>query len=238
MVSIVTFDGKEKELLPLKSIMKDVAAIVSDDYWSFNFFTSLKEFNEYIEGQPLIDIGCYDIAIDGAMESLHAFRSVYDSSLLVLIVDADISPLVYLKPGIRPDSLLMRPLSGRPVREALHELFSLHSNEIDKNDGTKSYVIDSRDGKTSIPYSSIYYIEAREKKVFIRTLNDEYGFYDTIERIQESLPDSFSRCHRSFIVNKDKIEKVLLSQNLLELVDGFDVPLSRSFKPDFKNYGK
>lgn len=238
MVSVVTLDGSKNEIKPLEAIMRDIAAFVSDDEWDFTFCSSVSEFQRIIDGQPLIDIGCYDVALNGAMESLFAFRNQYDSSLLILIADASISPITYLKPGIRPDSLLMRPLSKVTVRELINEVFSTLTNEIDKADGSKSYVIDSKDGKTSIPYKNIYYIEAREKKIFIRTLNDEFGFYETIEKIQEDLPENFERCHRSFIVNKDKIRKIMLSQNLMELEDGFEVPLSRSFKPMFKNYGK
>lgn len=238
MVSVVTFDGNKNEIKPLQAIMRDIAAHVSEDDWNFTFCSSVDEFQKVIDEQPLIDIGCYDVAVNGAIESLYAFRNQYDSSLLILIADANMSPITYLRPGIRPDSLLMRPLSKMTVRELINEVFSTYASEIDKADASKFYIIDSKDGKTAIPYKNIYYIEAREKKIFIRTLNNEFGFYETIEKIQENLPENFERCHRSFIVNKDKIRKIMLSQNLMELDDGFEVPLSRSFKPVFKNYGK
>lgn len=238
MVSVVTLDGQKNEIKPLESIMRDLAAYTSDDEWHFTFCDSLPEFEKLIEGQPLVDIGCFDVAINNSLKSLLAFRNRYDSSLLVLIADAGVSPMTYLKPGVRPDSLIMRPLRDGNVSALLREVFESLNQNIDKSDGEKSYVIDSRDGRTSIPYKNIFYIEAREKKIFIRTLNDEYGFYETIENIQDELPDNFERCHRSFIVNKDKIARIMLSQSMMELEDGFVVPLSRSFKPVFKNYGK
>jgi DNA-binding LytR/AlgR family response regulator len=67
---------------------------------------------------------------------------------------------------------------------------------------------------------------------------EAYGFYGTIDKLVDNLPSNFIRCHRGFIVNKYKIEKVILSQNIIYLEDGFDVPLSRSYKSLFKGMKK
>lgn len=238
MVSLVSVDGKKNEIKPLESVMRNISAYLSEDKWDFKFFGTSDEFKDYMNLQPLVDIGCVDVALNESMELLYSFRRQYDSSLLILIADPTISPMAYLKPGIRPDSLLMRPLSKEMVKEALSEVFASYLSTIVSEDNEKSYVVDGKEGKISIPYSNIFYFEAREKKIFIRTLNDEFGFYETIEKIQEELPDSFARCHRSYIINKDKISKVMLSQSLIEMESGFVVPLSRSYKPDFKNFGK
>ena len=37
-------------------------------------------------------------------------------------------------------------------------------------------------------------------------------------------------------MNKNKIEKVFLSQNRLVLEEDFEIPLSRSYKPALKEY--
>ena len=67
---------------------------------------------------------------------------------------------------------------------------------------------------------------------------EEYGFYLTMDRLAEELPEQFLRCHRSFIVNSRKIRKIMLSQNLIGLEDGFDIPLSRSYKAVLKGFGR
>lgn len=84
----------------------------------------------------------------------------------------------------------------------------------------------------------IYYIEAREKKIFIRTKQEEYGFYDTIENMEKKLPENFLRCHRSYIVNMSKVTAVKLSQSLIEIQNELQVPLSRSYKKTVKEYNK
>ena len=70
--------------------------------------------------------------------------------------------------------------------------------------------------------------------MFVNTGNQEYAVYDTIDNLQERLPEGFLRCHRSFIVAKSKIENVYLSKNYIALEDGMTVPLSRSYKEVLK----
>lgn len=238
MISMVSLDSKTKEIKPLEACVRDVAAVLTDDKWNISIFDNLDEFDKYVSERPLVDLSCFDVTPDGAVDSLMDFRKNYDQAFLMLIADPTVSPLVYLKPGIRPDSLMMRPLTKDTVKGTLKDFISSYVSSQEDTGSVKSFVIDSKEGKIAIPYNDIYYFEAREKKIFIRTMNDEYGFYETIENLEETIPDAFMRCHRSFIVNSAKIRKIMLSQNIMELSDGFDVPLSRSYKPLFKSFGK
>ena len=94
--------------------------------------------------------------------------------------------------------------------------------------------MENREGATAIPYSQIYYIEVRERKIFIRLKNKEYSKYDSMEHILEQLPDQFVRCHRSYAFNMQHLERVRLSENAVYLEHGLIVPLSRSYKPAVK----
>ncbi len=95
-------------------------------------------------------------------------------------------------------------------------------------------VLENREGRTVIPFRQIYYIEVRERKVFIRIRNKEYSRYDSLEHMLEGLPDYFIRCHRSFVFNRQHLERVRLSENAVYLEHGIMVPLSRSYKPAVK----
>ena len=75
-----------------------------------------------------------------------------------------------------------------------------------------------------------------EKKVFLNTGDMEYPFYDTLDQLEERLTGRFLRCHRSYLVNRNKISKVYLSQNILTLEGGEEIPLSRSYKPAVKQF--
>ena len=99
-------------------------------------------------------------------------------------------------------------------------------------------VIEDREGKISVPYSKIYYLEVREKKIFVRLKDKEYSKYGTLENVLKELSDDFIRCHRSFAVNKHYIDRVKLSENAIYLEHNIMVPLSRSYKAELKEYMK
>lgn len=66
----------------------------------------------------------------------------------------------------------------------------------------------------------------------------EYGFYQTLEQMEKELPDNFKRCHRSYIVNMDKVDKVRFSEGIIELFSGDTVLLSKSLKKSIREYQK
>ena len=64
----------------------------------------------------------------------------------------------------------------------------------------------------------------------------EYGFYSTIEQLQEELGEQFIRCHRGFLVNQKKVERVVFAKNLIVLTDGYEIPVSRTYKSILKEF--
>lgn len=156
----------------------------------------------------------------------------------MVVADGSISPMVYLRPGIMPSSLLLKPVSRENLVMVVNEMMDAFTEKFDSKDVPESFVIETREGKQYIPLNQIYYVEAREKKIFIRTKQEEYGFYDTIENMEKKLPENFLRCHRSYIVNMSKVTAVKVSQSLIEVQDNLQVPLSRSYKRAVKEYSR
>lgn len=229
MISILTLHEKETEKKQLAEVYSDLAAKLSDDYWDMHFVGTVKDCSDYLQSEPVLDFLCMDICVKDCMELLSQIRKNYKESPLVLITDLSIPPTYYLKPRIRPDMILVKPLERENIEKNLEEFFYDRLSQMeDEEQNSSSFVVETRDGKTFIPFRQIYYFEAREKKIFLRTLHEEYGFYGTIEELAEELPDVFLRTHRSFIVNKAMAET--LKGNYLSLHQGFSIPVSRSFK--------
>ena len=173
-----------------------------------------------------------------SVPSLEKIRRDYRQSYLMVVADGSISPMVYLRPGIMPSSLLLKPVSRENLVMVVNEMMDAFTEKFDSKDVPESFVIETREGKQYIPLNQIYYVEAREKKIFIRTKQEEYGFYDTIENMEKKLPENFLRCHRSYIVNMSKVTAVKVSQSLIEVQDNLQVPLSRSYKRAVKEYSR
>ena len=83
-------------------------------------------------------------------------------------------------------------------------------------------------------HSAIRFFESRDKKIYVNTGNREYAFYDTLDELEQRLPESFARCHRSFIVAKSHIKNIMISRSMIVLDDDSVIPLSRSYKRVFK----
>jgi DNA-binding LytR/AlgR family response regulator len=143
----------------------------------------------------------------------------------------------YLRPSILPTALLLRPFSRPQCEQVLSELIGSYCSRFKSREDEEVFLIETREGNQRVPLSQISYVEAREKKIFICTRSESFGFYDTVDHMLETLPDNFLRCHRSFIVNMDKVKKVHLSDNMIELDTGETVPLSRSCKKAVREYG-
>lgn len=237
MVSMAAYDEERAELDELKAVTKELAARLSEDTWRIEQMSSLKQLRAWLEETPLLDMLLYDVTRLGALDYLRQIRKSYRRAGLLILADRDTSPMTYLKPDIHADSLLLRPWSKEQVLEVLEE-FIREYLETSRGMEEQFYVIDTKEGSTRIPYDRIYYFEAREKKVYVCAGKEEFGFYYTIDKLTEELPEQFIRCHRGFVVNSLKIRKIMLSQNIICLADGFEVPLSRSYKADLKEFGR
>ncbi|MDO4513558.1 MAG: LytTR family DNA-binding domain-containing protein [Lachnospiraceae bacterium] len=234
MVSMLSYNSREKELSRIKNQIMDLAAVLTEDEWKVFHTESLQKAMEYASKEPLIHLACCDVTTAGSLTALEDIRKKHMDMLLMLIADNTISPMEYVKPEILASSLLLRPFSDGEFREKCKDLILRYISLL-KEDSKDAFVVESKEGQTRIPYEQIYYIEAREKKLFLRLENKEVAFYDTLENLLQVLPANFLRCHRSFVVNKYYIEKVQLSQSMIWLSHGISVPLSRSCKPEFKD---
>lgn len=232
MIHTLTYDQNREELQRIVRTFQELAPYLTEDKWSNKSYLAMESLLKFISSNPLIDMCCYDVGDAENLDNLLDFRADYEEMLLLIIARADISPTKYLRPGVRADALLLSPFGDGNIKETLTEMIEVYQNK--HQDLSRVFQIKDSYGKVNLPYNQIYYFEAKEKKVFARTLNEEYGFYETIENMEMQLPDCFSRSHRSFIVNTSKCKEIRLSKSEIELADGFVVPLSRTYKAEFK----
>lgn len=238
MITFLSVASKKEENDLMKEAVREQAALRTDEMWKFHMFEQIPKAEEFLAEVPLLDIISWDVTMKDSVPSLEKIRRDYRQSYLMVVADGSISPMVYLRPGIMPSSLLLKPVSRENLVMVVNEMMDAFTEKFDSKDVPESFVIETREGKRYIPLNQIYYVEAREKKIFIRTKQEEYGFYDTIENMEKKLPENFLRCHRSYIVNMSKVTAVKVSQSLIEVQDNLQVPLSRSYKRAVKEYSR
>lgn len=78
----------------------------------------------------------------------------------------------------------------------------------------------------------ILYLESSLRQLRLVTERETYTFYANLEEVQKQLGDGFLRCHKSFLVNLDKVERFSKERIILE--NGAVVPVSRSYAKDVR----
>lgn len=237
MFFTVACDKNSREVALIRSEMSDGVAHYSDEKLEFNGFLSDKDFFQKLRKIERLDAAVIEVASDNDADIAKKVRNVQERAGIMIIADTKVSPMRYMTPAINASSLLLRPYMRKDAERTFDEfcryLFRSREDNVEE-----CYVLENQDGKTLLPYNQIYYFEAREKKIYIRTLSKEYRRYETMDRLTEILPDSFRRCHRSYVVNMNLIERIKLSENMIYMRDGIEVPLSRSYKQEIKEYLK
>ena len=66
---------------------------------------------------------------------------------------------------------------------------------------------------TVINLDSVQYIQKDGMKLIFYTQNREYKIYSSFNQISKSLPENFVRCHKSYIININKVINIQTSSN-------------------------
>lgn len=237
MITSLTLLKKKGEYEPLLHTVRRFAAVYTDEAWSYPFFQSISEIERFLDTEPVVDLISWDVTIDGALALLEKMRSQYQKAYLMIIADMSISPMQYLKPGISPEALLLKPVNSDDMEKVVRALFEVFIKRMDQ-DQADTFLVETREGKQYIPMEQIDYFESKEKKVFVRVKSCEYGFYDTLDTLEKRLPSGFIRCHRSYIVNMKRARGMISAESIIRMADGAQVPFSRSYKNVLKEYFK
>ena len=83
-----------------------------------------------------------------------------------------------------------------------------------------------------IKLSNILFFESMSDYVKIITKEKTYVVLQTMTKLQKTLPNIFIRCHRSYIINLEKVDA--LDDRVLEM-EGHAIPVSRSYYNEIKN---
>lgn len=236
MITLVICNSDKGELSEMEQYSHYLAAHLSDEEWKFHMLTSGGELEKFVEQEPTYDIVCIDLAIEGGIELATKLRKMNNHAYIILVANLQISPMQYIRPDIMAGSLLIRVYTKEQLKEVFYQAFHQYISEFSSDDEKEDmYVIESREGRRLIPYSQIYYFEARNKKIIVGCASEEIACYDTIANLEEGMPDYFVRCHRSFIINLKKVVKAVLSQNEIEMENDIFIPISRSYKSNLRS---
>jgi two-component system, LytTR family, response regulator len=139
-----------------------------------------------------------------------------------------------------PEAYIIKPYN----KESLEAAIELALMRVDRFEtpakeqlsGGEGFYIKDSGSLYKINPLDILYVEADEKYCSIVTKQKKHTINIRLKEINERLPsDDFIQTHRAFIIRKDAIERINISDQTL-LVAGKEIPIGKSFKEDL--FGK
>ena len=103
---------------------------------------------------------------------------------------------------------LQKPFSQSKLENTIVRLFD------DFNSSNASF-IKLNNSRKLINQNLVNYIQKRGMRTIYNTNNGEFDSYGSFSKIENSLPNNFVRCHKSFIVNIENISSVDLNNNTI-----------------------
>lgn len=123
---------------------------------------------------------------------------------------------------------LLKPITFDRFQKSALKAQEKFPNETSQN---SYFFIKSSGQQHKINFDEILYVESIKDYVSIKTENQEYIVLDTLKSLERQLSDRFTRIHKSFIVNVDKI--IRINPKTISLLSEIEIPMGETYKSDF-----
>ena len=185
------------------------------------------------------DLILMDINIQGSYDGIElADMLTEEFNLPIIFMTSNEDDLTFNRAKrVDPAAFLVKPFSGVQLKRTI-ELATKSPNEpllddassIEPHHDTQFLFVKKKNEIHKIQKSDIYYLEADGRYTRIYTKGEFFLVRKPLKEVFELMPEnSFIRCHRSYIVNMDKVKSVNLEDDLVVLEER-SVPLSKREK--------
>lgn len=120
----------------------------------------------------------------------------------------------------RPLYFLLFPFIKANLDRALQRAYADSLEDLNQ-----TLLIHNRGKMNRLKFSAIRYLESDGRKIHIISEEGSFTTYMTISEAMLKLPNNFVQCHRSYLVNSNRI--AIIEQSELVLSTGDKIPLSR-----------
>ena len=200
-----------------------------DQYYSFP--GAIEAINFIRKDEEKIDVIFLDIEMPD-MNGVEFMQSLGDHPVQIIVVS---SKEKYALDAIEYDvtDYLLKPVTYVRFLKATEKALSrLRDEMLPASNSKDDFFIRNNASLKRLRYDEVIWIEALENYIVVYTYDDKYTIHFTMKAVMDQLPsDKFFRVHRSFIVNRSKIE--LIKTNNIEVMtkDGKqELPIGKSYR--------
>ena len=216
-----------------------VSRLVIEKYISRTDFLELEESFDnavdaanYFNNKKEVDLIFLDIEMPG-MSGVEFLESLENLPQIIIVSAKEKYALQAIQHDVT--DYLLKPVVFSRFLKAVSKANKLFSEELDKESSEGIFIKSSSSSFIRLFYDDILWIEAMENYVVIMTYNQKHTIHFTMKALLSKLPDDkFIRVHRSYIVNKNRIERIDDNMIIMHTEDAKkSIPISKSYKDDF-----
>ncbi len=171
-----------------------------------------------------IDVYILDIDLKSSMSGLDLASTIrtYNKNAYIIFTTAHLE-YIMLAYKVKTFDYLAKPITMEKLEETILRLFDdvkFNSNKY-INIGNSSNIVNEND---------VYCIKKQGMKLIYCTKEKSYETYSSFNKIETCLPENFVRCHKSYMVNINKISNINSTNNTIQ----FDNSTTCSIGPKYK----
>lgn len=227
MIRVVIVEDNEAEAQVLSALVEAWRGDPGEETVGCTVYTDPVRFLE--QGSATADIVFMDIEMPymNGMDAAAEFRKRNQEAILIFATWAT----RYAVRGYAVDAIgyLVKPIRERAFREVFEKALRLHW----QRSRGRTLMLKTRDGVVNVRTDQIQYIEADAHQLHVYAENAVYDVWSAVDKMLESLPEDFVRCHKGYIVNLKHIYTV--QRDGLRIMGRPDVlvPISRTKRTEF-----
>ena len=221
MITVAICDDEQYFLAHLQKSVERYFSMQDQDIQIFEFANG----ESLLSSGQNFDVILMDLKLPGknGMEIIKQLRREKSRCQVIFITSFQ----EYALQAFQVDAVhyLLKPITDENLYQALER-------SIERMGKTDSKTLTITKGACTeiIFIKDILYCEVMDHRLYIHTKDMIYDYLGTLEELQKQLDDRFFRCHKSYIVNMDKI--VSRQGNAATVIGGGQVLISRKKQQD------
>lgn len=178
-----------------------------------------------------IDAVLMDIELGSAQTGIDYMAELYSLNPRIRVVYVT----AYVERFVQHVFLGPSPLMGFITKPVSPDILLTVLKKVQKALDTdkQSLLFISKKQMEAVSCNSLFYLESKAHIVRLYTESGTVSVYERLASLSGQLPSSFLQCHKSYIVNMDKIRRIEKRQ--ITLQNEAEIPISKSFCGKVKN---
>lgn len=165
------------------------------------------------------------LGMDSGIEVAADLQGVYSSLKVIFMSESnDCADMIF---AANPSFFILKDGPEVYMEEAYRRISILVNEDLHR-----MLTVKIKGSIIKIPFNKIYYMENSGHKIIFYTDESSYESVLNMNSLLELLPPKFIQCHRSYVINTDKIKR--MNADRLELTNGMQVPLSKTYCKNVK----